>query len=82
VKLTDPQSLRIAEPPEYYPVVERGRSVRFLRRPSGQVRRIQQNGRLTAATTEAKCRLADGRADARLLADGVPAMTPYTGVSG
>ena len=55
-----------------------------MRKPTGQVLRIEQNGRLTAATTAAKRRL-DGRAGDRareLLGGGVRAVTPYTSVIG
>ena len=60
-------------------------SAPFVRKPTGQVLRIEQNGRLTAATTAAKRRL-DGRAGDRarelLLGGGVRAVTPYTSVMG
>ncbi|MGA2322029.1 MAG: hypothetical protein ABSG95_15065 [Solirubrobacteraceae bacterium] len=72
IKLTDQQSLRIDELPEGYRVVGVDHRAPFVRKPTGQVLRIQQNGRLTAATTEAKCRLADRRAEqARRLGGGL-----------
>ena len=83
VELTQRQSLRIAELPEDYRVVGADGSAPLVRKPTGQVLRIQQNGRLTAATTAAKRRLADRRADqAERLAGGVLATTPYTSVFG
>jgi hypothetical protein len=62
MRLTDQQSLRIAELPEDYRVVGVDRRAPLVRTPTGQVLRIQQNGRLTAATIAAKRRLADRRA--------------------
>jgi hypothetical protein len=59
VKLTDQQSLRIAELPEEYRVVGVDRRSPLVRKPTGQVLRIQQNGRLIAATVGARRRLAD-----------------------
>jgi hypothetical protein len=59
VELTDQQSLRIAELPEEYKMIGVVRSTPFVRKPTGQIMRIQQNGRLTAATIAAKRSLAD-----------------------
>jgi hypothetical protein len=79
IKLTDQQSLRIAELPENYRVVGADRSAPFVRKPTGQIMRIQQNGSLTAVTIAARRRPADRRADrAGRLGGGVRAMTPYT----
>ena len=77
------QGLRIAELPENYRAIGVDHSAPFVRKPAGQVLRIQQNGRLSAATTAAKRRL-DGRASDRAgnLAGSVQAVTPYTGVVG
>ncbi len=61
MELTDQQSLRIAEPPEDYQMIGVVRSTPFVRTPTGQIMRIQQDGRLTAATIAAKRSLADGR---------------------
>jgi hypothetical protein len=81
--LTDQQGLRIAELPEDYRVIGVDRGAPFVRTPTGQVMRMQQNGNLTAATGGAKNRLAGKGADeARHVASGVHASTPYTGVVG
>jgi hypothetical protein len=61
-KLTDQQSLRIAELPEDYRVIGVDGSAPMVHKPGGHVMRIQQNGRLTVATIAAKRRLADRRA--------------------
>jgi hypothetical protein len=82
MKLTDRQSLRIAELPQDYRVVGVDRSAPFVRKPTGQIMRIQQNGRLTPATVAAKRRLVDCRADAAGRFRGVLATTPYTSVLG
>lgn len=52
--LTNQQSLRIAELPEDYQMIGIVRSTPFVRKPTGQIMRIQQDGRLTAATVAAK----------------------------
>ena len=81
VRLTDQQSLRIAELPEHYRVVGVDRSAPFVRKPTGEIMRIQQNGRLTAATVGARGRLAARRADQEERLDsGVMASNPYTSV--
>jgi hypothetical protein len=59
MELTDQQSLRIAELPEDYNMIGVVRSTPFVRKPTGQIMRIQQSGRLTAATIAAKRSLAD-----------------------
>ena len=83
LRLTDQQSLRIAELPEDYRVVGVDGGAPLVRKPTGQILRIQQNGRLIAATIAAKRRLADRRAGepARPIG-GVQATTPYTSLSG
>ena len=58
VELSRQQSARMAELPEDYRVVGVERRTPLLRKPSGQIIRIQQNGRVTAATTEARRGLA------------------------
>jgi hypothetical protein len=78
-KLTDQQSLRIADLPESYRVVGFDRSAPFVRKPTGEMLRIQQDGRLTAATVAAKRQLAAIRAS-RAGRRGVRAATPYTDV--
>ena len=79
--LTDQQRVRIAELPEDYRVIGIDRSAPFVRKPSGQILRIQQNGHLIAATIAAKRRLAGGRADeAEGFVSGPSLATPYTNV--
>ena len=58
VELSQQQSARMAELPEDYGVVGVERRTPLVRKPSGQIIRIQQNGRLTAATITARRRLA------------------------
>ena len=79
--LTDQQSVRIAELPDGYRVIGVDESAPFVRKPTGQVMRIRQNGNLTAATIAAKDRLAaNGTDQASHVAGGVHASTPYTEV--
>jgi len=61
--LTYQQRSRIAELPKDYRMIGVDRSAPMVRKPTGQIMRIQQNGRLTSATTTAKRRLAARRAD-------------------
>jgi hypothetical protein len=68
VKLSQRQSRRIAELPEDYRVVGVDRMAPLVRKPGGQILRIQENGRLMAAST----------ADERRLA--VPSATLYASV--
>jgi hypothetical protein len=70
VELSQQQSLRIAELPEDYQVVGADRRAPLVRKPSGQILRIQQNGRLSAATAADRHRLA------------VPSTTLYASVWG
>jgi hypothetical protein len=77
VKLTDQQSFRIAELPGDYRVVGVDRAAPLVRKPNGQLVRIQPNGRLIAATIDAKRRLA-GRPVNQARRRGVMATTPYT----
>src|SRR5271166_4876317 len=58
VELSQQQSARMAELPEDYRVVGIDHSAPLVRKPTGQIIRIQQNGRLTAATSAARHRLA------------------------
>jgi hypothetical protein len=51
VMLTDKQRLRIAELPNDYRMIGVDRSAPLVRKPTGQIMRVQQNGRLTAATS-------------------------------
>ena len=59
LKLTDQQRLRIAELPEDFRVVGVDGGAPLVRKPNGQIVRVQPNGRLVAATVAAKRRLAD-----------------------
>jgi hypothetical protein len=63
MELTDQQTRRIAELPEDYRMIGVDDNAPFVRKPTGQILRIQQNGRLTSATIGAKRRLADRRVD-------------------
>jgi hypothetical protein len=58
IELSEQQTLRIAELPEDYRVVGFDRRAPLIRKPTGQILRIQQNGRLIAATTADKRGLA------------------------
>lgn len=58
VELSQQQRARIAELPEDYRVVGVDHSAPLVRKPTGQIIRIQQNGRLTAATSAARRRVA------------------------
>jgi hypothetical protein len=50
VELSQAQSARMDELPEDYRVVGVHHSAPLVRKPTGQIIRIQQNGRLSAAT--------------------------------
>jgi hypothetical protein len=63
--LTDQQRLCIADLPADYRMIGVDRSAPFVLKPTGQIMRIQQNGRLTSATTAARRRLADPDAEER-----------------
>jgi len=78
MRLTDQQSLRIADLPENYRVVGVDGSAPFVRKPTGQLLRIEQNGRLTAATVAARRRLADRPVKRARRRGSVMATTPYT----
>ena len=58
VELTQQQSARMTELPENYRVVGADHRAPLVRKPTGQIIRIQQNGRLTAPTVAARRRLA------------------------
>jgi hypothetical protein len=58
VELTQQQSARMAELPEDYRVIGVDHRAPLVRKPTGQIICIQQNGRLTAATVAARRRLA------------------------
>ena len=57
VELSQQQSARMAELPEDYRVVGVDHRTPLVRKPSGQIMRIQQNGRLIVPTIEARRRL-------------------------
>ena len=57
VELSEQQRARIAEMLEGHRVVGVERRTPLVRKPTGQIIRIQQNGRLTAATIAARRRL-------------------------
>ena len=67
VELTHQQSARMAELPEDYRVVGVERKAPLVRKPTGQIIRIQQDGRLTrsalADQTSARHRLTGERTD-------------------
>ena len=56
VELSRQQSACMAELPEDYRVVGVERRTPLVRKPSGQIIRIQQNGRMAAATTAVRRR--------------------------
>ena len=58
VELSQQQSARMAELPENYRVVGVDHRAPLVRKPTGQIIRIQQNGRLTAPTVAARRMLA------------------------
>jgi hypothetical protein len=62
IRLTDQQSFPIAQPEDYRVVGGVDGSSPLVRKPTGQLRRIEQNGRLIAATIAAKDRLPERRA--------------------
>jgi hypothetical protein len=82
MKLTGRQSLRIAELPEDYRVVGVDRSAPFVRKPRGQLMRIQEDGRLTVATVADRRRLSGRQVGDTRRLGGVRATTPYTSVVG
>lgn len=58
VELSQKQSARMAELPEDYRVVGIDHSAPVVRKPTGQIIRIRQDGRVTAATIGVRRRLA------------------------
>jgi len=58
VELSQQQSARMAELPDDYRVVGVLHRAPLVRKPTGQIIRIGQNGRLTAATDAARRRVA------------------------
>jgi hypothetical protein len=83
VELSQQQSLRIAELPEDYLVVGVHGRAPLVREPTGQVLRIQPDGRLTEAKIAVERRHADRSAgEAGSLAAGVRPAMPYTMVFG
>jgi hypothetical protein len=83
VRLTEEQSVRIAELPPDYRVVGVDARAPLVRRPAGQLLRIQPNGHLVAATlAEGRMLAEQGEEDeeVRSLPDGPVFATPYTAV--
>jgi len=77
--LTDEQRMRLAELPDDYRMIGVDRSAPLVRNPTGQLMRVQQNGRLTAATITAKRRFARRAEQSRpLTARGKPQTRPLT----
>ena len=58
VELSQQQSARMAELPEDYRVVGVERRTPLVRKPTGQIIRIQHNGRLTAAPIAGEAQVA------------------------
>jgi hypothetical protein len=65
LELSQQQSARMAELPDDYRVVGVDHSAPLVRKPSGQIMSIQQNGRLIVATTAARRRLVPTASPAR-----------------
>ncbi len=61
--LTHEQRARSAKLPKDYRMIGVDRSSPMVHEPTGQITRVQQNGRLTAASVAAKRRLAERGAD-------------------
>jgi hypothetical protein len=78
-KLTEQQSRRIAGLPGSDRVVGFDRNAPVVRRATGEMLRIQRDGRLTAATDAAE-REFSRRLSAMRRRGGVEATTPYTQV--
>ena len=66
VELSEQQRARMAELPEDYRVVGVERRTPVVPKPSGQIIRIQQHGRMTAATIAGQAQA--GRLEGRSLA--------------
>jgi hypothetical protein len=81
LNLTNQQSLAIAGLPADDRVIGVDRSAPVVRKPTGQLLRIQQDGRLTEATIESERRLTARRVD-HAARHVVRATTPYTDVVG
>jgi hypothetical protein len=79
MKLTEQQDRRIRALPADYRIVGVDRSAPFVRTPTGQLMRIERDGRVTTATVAAERSLAEGEVD-RSVSEGVKATTPYTSV--
>jgi hypothetical protein len=82
-RLTNVQSLRIANLPAGYRVVGIDAGLPYVRKPAGQLMRIRHDGRLIAASVAARRRLEANRS--RQQGDQVGelrATAPYTSVMG
>jgi hypothetical protein len=93
LKLTEQQSLRIAELPQGYRVIGVENRAPLVRKPTGRILRIQQDGRLVAVKPGLADRLAEEpdrhpdwtekpAGEAARLAGGVKPTTPYTSICG
>jgi hypothetical protein len=77
IKLTSQQSLRIARLPDVDRVVGFGRGAAYVRKSTGEMLRIQQDGRLTLAPAAVRREFARRVTQVRP-SRGVAATTPYT----
>lgn len=81
LKLTEQQGLRIAELREDYRVVGIDHDEPMVRKPSGQLLRIQPNGHLVEATIEARHKLEHRGSETTARPQHGPTVaTPYTEV--
>jgi hypothetical protein len=77
-RLTAQKSTQVAELPDEYRVVGLDHGAPLIRKPNGQVLRIQQNGRPVGGVTEARCRPAARHRDERDRLAARWGATPYT----
>jgi hypothetical protein len=81
MRLTETQSLRIANLPAGYRVVGIDRGAPCIRKPSGQLQRITRDGRLVSATLAAMRGFeARGPTHPGEQTDELRAVSPYTSV--
>ena len=79
MRLTEQQTAGIAELPPHDRVVGVDGGGPLVRKPGGELMRIQRNGRIARATAASERRLAERHENAPT-AHGVKAATPYTSV--
>ena len=79
MRLTEQQTAGIAELPPHDRVVGVDGGGPLVRKPGGQLMRIQRNGRIARVTAASERRLGERHEDP-LTAHGVKAATPYTSV--